>query len=76
MSILGPILFNLYMLPPLSVINIHKIGFCQYADDTELYLSLAPNAHGSIPCTDDINSQMSQTFLQLNKEKTDACYWD
>lgn len=75
-SILGPLLFNLYMLPLASIINKHNISFHQYADDTQLYLSLAPDAHKSISflhdCINDINMWMSQNFLQLNKDKTEV----
>ncbi len=75
-SIFTPFLFSLYMLPLSQIMRKTQIAYPNYADDTQIYLALSPNDYSPIDCLcqciDEINSQMCQNFLQLNKEKTEV----
>ena len=75
-SILGPLLFNLYMLPLGQIIKNNSINYHSYADDTQLYLSMSPNDYAPLKslyhCIDQINNWMSHNFLQLNTDKTEV----
>ena len=78
-SILGPILFLLYMLPLGPILSKHNISFHTYADDIQLYLPLIPNSNSFQPlldCLSDIKVWMDANFLNLNQNKTEIIIFD
>ena len=74
-SILGPLLFNIYMLPLAQIMEYHNISYHTYADDTQLYITVSPDDYSPLyllnKCIVEINTWMCQNFLQLNTEKTE-----
>uniref|UniRef100_A0A3B3QY49 Reverse transcriptase domain-containing protein n=1 Tax=Paramormyrops kingsleyae TaxID=1676925 RepID=A0A3B3QY49_9TELE len=75
-SILGPILFSLYMLPLGSILKKYNISFHCYADDTQIYMPLIRNDSHSfkrlLDCLEDIKAWMAFNFLNFNENKTEV----
>ena len=74
-SILGPILFALYLLPLGSILRKHGMSFHFYADDSQIYLPIKRNSTTPVSqllkCLVDIKAWMALNFLNLNESKTE-----
>ena len=47
-SVLGPLLFSIYMLPLCQIMRAHGILLHEYAYDTQLYIRLRPGDAASL----------------------------
>ena len=78
-SVLGPLLFSIYMLPFYQIMRKHGILFHGYADDTQLYIRFRPGDAASLAeairrlemCIQEIRMWMTAKKLKLNHGKTD-----
>ena len=74
-SVLGSILFSLYIKSLSEVITRHGLS---YADDTQIYLVFQPDSVWSPNiielCLADIKRWMTNNMLQLNANKTEVIY--
>ena len=76
-SVLGPTIFALYISPVAAVIEDFGFKHHQYADDTQLFISLdRSNTQNAIESTRDISDMVQRWFqengLLLNPDKSEA----
>ena len=74
-SVLGPILFVLYIQPLSNLIKRHSLSVHLFADDIQIETSILPqHVHGTISsveiCISNVKYWMIENKLQLNDEKT------
>ena len=76
-SVLGPILFSLYIAPITQLAISSGVNIAQYADDSQLYIHLqSNNSNSSITPVKDCFTVLHKWFaangLQLNATKSEA----
>ena len=76
-SVLGPVLFSIYISPIAHIASQFNVSQQQYADDTQLLLFLSPsNLDGSLlnlqQCLSSLKSWFFHNGLALNSDKTEA----
>ena len=75
-SVLGPLLFTLYVAPIANVIASFNISHAQYADDTQLYIALNHNDDRAMSSLSDcfrkVHNWFSLNGLSLNPDKSEA----
>ena len=79
-SVLGPLLFFLYIGDLERIIMEYRLGFHQYANDTHIYGHCNNEGTEKLQmrmseCVDEIASWMGANCLKLNREKTEVIWF-
>ena len=75
-SVLGPILFTMYIKPLSAIIDSHSIIHHSFADDLQLQMSAPPDRisellHSMHSCISDVKAWATANMLKLNDSKTE-----
>jgi len=80
-SVLGPVLFTIYVLPIGDIIQGHQLPYHFFADDEQLHFSIKPPHDDALMaeaqtrlggCINDIRSWMASNMLKFNDDKTEV----
>ena len=77
-SVLGPILFTMYIKPLSAIIDSHSIIHHSFADDLQLQMSAPPDRisellHSIQSCISDVKAGQLRTCLNLMTSRQNAC---
>ena len=75
-SVLGPILFTMYIKPLSAIIDTHSIIHHSFADDLQLQISTPPDGisellHSMQSCIIDVKTLATANMLKLNDNMTE-----
>ena len=75
-SVLGPMLFTVYIKPLSAIIDSHSIIHHSFADDLQLQMSAPPDGisellHHVQSCIGDVKAWATANMLKLNDDKTE-----
>ena len=78
-SVLGPILFSIYITPISEIFRKYNLQYIIYADDIQIYAPFDPRSpedfqktlHSISECVIEIEKWMSLNFLKVNSSKTE-----
>jgi Reverse transcriptase (RNA-dependent DNA polymerase) len=75
-SVLGPLLFSIYTSPVASIASFFSVSQQQYADDSQLFISLSHGHSQDISrlenCLTALHAWFCQNSLSLNPDKSDT----
>ena len=76
-SVLGPLLFSLFVAPVSTVVSAFGVSVHQYADDTQLYIGIDPRSiENVLPLVNNCTASLQEWFLLnglcLNPAKSES----
>ncbi len=79
-SVLGPIIFSLYISDIVSLVQSHSLDVHLFADDIIIYGSSSSNSMSSLSikvsrCLDDVSNWLRRNGLLLNSDKTKVMWY-